>query len=1029
MAGRSNLTTRTLTFLYTDIEGSTRLWEQHPGIVEITMARHDQILRDAIEAHGGEVFRTVGDGLCAVFENASNSVSAALQAQRAFQIGDWQEIRTLRVRMAIHTGEVEARDGDYFGGSLNRMGRLLAVTNGGQIVLSQATQLLVLGALPPGADLLDLGEIRLRDLSYPEHVFQLLHPDLIADFPPLASLQNHPNNLPTQPGELIGREAELDEIENRLKTDSVRLLTLTGPGGTGKTRLALQAAADLIDRFPDGVYFVDLAPIRDPEAFYPAIARTIKLRESGDRPLVEALIERLKTRRMLLLLDNFEQVTAAGLKTVELLRYCPNLKLLATSREALRVRDEHVFPVPPMAMPKVDLAATPVDELAQYGAVQLFIERAQAVKPGFQLTNENAAAVAEICSRLDGLPLAIELATARLNLFSPQALLERLGIRLKLLRGGARDLPVRQQTLRDTIDWSYQLLDLGEQRLFAVLSVFQGGSFEAVEGVTSEVRPLNETGMDILDGLASLVDKNLIRQVDEEGGEPRLQMLETIREYAAERLEEDSAFNSAANQAHAAYFADFTRGQRERLLSSDQRESALGVLNTDIDNVRTAWRYWLAERNLEQLGKFIDSLWQFYEARGWYHAMIDLTTGLLQVLSETQFTPARAQEELLLQTSLARALLAVKGYTPEVEQAFTRALELSQAVGEAPQQLPVLRGLTTFYVFRGEFEKSARIGEQILSLAETYDDANMRMEGNLLLGYSLAFLDNLKLGLDHLEKGLAYYDPNRQETLRFRLGNNPVVAGTTTSALLLWMLGFLDRSQQRIQKATDLARRLNHPYTIAYVHFHSGLLHLWRREGEQALSCAETVLDIARKHDFQLWNAVGMCLYGAGLAGREQAEEGLEYIRQGMIIYQGLKTPPVFWPNLILIRAGVCGQVGQPDEGLALLEQALNIPVVGMTGVFSVEMYRLKGELLLIQSAENAPEAETWFQRALEVARKLQAPMFELQAALSLSRLWRSQGKEEQARVLLDSVYRQFSEGFTTANLKEAQEFLSRPSD
>jgi adenylate cyclase len=489
-------------------------------------------------------------------------------------------------------------------------------------------------------------------------------------------------------------------------------------------------------------------------------------------------------------------------------------------------------------------------------------------------------------------------------------------------------------------------------------------------------------------------------------------------------LEEDSAFNSAANQAHAAYFADFTRGQRERLLSSDQQEAALSVLNTDIDNVRTAWRYWLAERNLEQLGKFIDCLWQFYEARGWYHAMIDLTTGLLTVLSETQSTPERAQEELLLQTSLARALLVVKGYTPEVEQAFSRALELSKAVGEASKQLSVLRGLSTYYVFLGEFEKSVLIGEQILALADAYDDSNMRLAGHLLLGYSLAFLDNLKSGLDHLEKALAYYDPNRQETHRFRLGSNPVVAGTTTSALLLWMLGFPDRSLQRIHEANDLARRLNYPYSIAYVHFHSGLLHLWRREGEQTLRCAQTLLEVANKHDFQIWNAVGMCLYGAGLAGTEQAEEGLKCIRQGMIIYQGLKTPPVFWPNLVMIQASVCGQVGLLEEGLVLLDQGLNTSVVGMRGVFAVEMYRLKGELLLAQSAANAPEAETWFQRALEVARKLQSPMFELRAALSLCRLWSGQGNPEQARVLLDSVYRQFSEGFTTADLKEAQELL-----
>ncbi|MGA9577878.1 MAG: AAA family ATPase [Terrimicrobiaceae bacterium] len=321
-----------------------------------------------------------------------------------------------------------------------------------------------------------------------------------------------------------------------LMRENVRLVTLTGPGGTGKTRLALQAAADLIDRFEDGVFFVDLAPIREPESVLAAIARTVGLRETSDRPLLDKLNEELRDRMMLLLLDNFEQVTAAAPQVGELLRDCRQLKLLVTSREVLRVRGEHVFPVPRLALPKADLKQPSIEQLTHCEAIRLFIERAQAVKPDFELTNETASAVAEICLRLDGLPLAIELATARISLFSPQALLERLGSRLKLLRGGARDLPVRQQTLRDTIDWSYELLDSGEQRLFALLSVFRGCTFAAVEVVASGMKRLDETGVDILDGLTSLVDKSLIRRADQGTGEPRLLMLETIREYAAERF-------------------------------------------------------------------------------------------------------------------------------------------------------------------------------------------------------------------------------------------------------------------------------------------------------------------------------------------------------------------------------------------------------------------------------------------------------------------------------------------------------------
>ncbi|HLA99049.1 MAG TPA: AAA family ATPase, partial [Anaerolineales bacterium] len=724
--------------------------------------------------------------------------------------------------------------------------------------------------LPVGASLRDLGEHRLKDLVHSEHVYQLIHPDLPADFPPLKSLNIFPNNLPVQLTSFIGRQAEVKAVKDLLMRENVPLVTLTGPGGTGKTRLALQAATDLIDRFEDGVFFVDLASIGEPESVLAAIARAVGLRETSDRPLLDELKGHLRAQMMLLLLDNFEQVTAAASKMVELLRDCPQLKLLVTSREALHVRGEHVFLVPPLALPKADLKQLSIEQLTQYEAVRLFIERALAVKPGFEVTNENAPAVAEICLRLDGLPLAIELATARINLFSPQSLLERLGSRLKLLRGGARDLPVRQQTLRDTIDWSYELLDPGEQRLFALLSVFPSCTFEAVEAVASGIKSLDETGVDILDGLASLVDKNLIRQVDQGTGEPRLLMLETIREYAAERLEEDPEFSAAARRAHATYFADFTQRKWERLTGYG-REAALEEMESDIENVQTAWHYWVAEGNLEQLRKLTDCLWLLYDARGWYHAMVDSTGDLLNVLASTPSTPERAQQEIMLRISLARALMAIKGCTQEVEEAYTRALELCQGQGEIPQLFPVLRGLSSFYIYVGDFEKGARMGEQILSLAERHDDASMRVEGHLVLGYNLAFLSDLSLGLDHLEKGIANYDPDQDRSRRFRLGNNPGVACFTTSALVLWMLGFPDRALERANDAVALAKRLNHPFSLAYALFHTGLLHLWRREAELVQGRAQAVLDIAEKHEFQIWRAVATCLHGAALAGMGRA--------------------------------------------------------------------------------------------------------------------------------------------------------------
>jgi predicted ATPase/class 3 adenylate cyclase len=1025
MAAFSSGSSQILTFLYTDIEGSTRLWEQYPESIEKALSNHDKILRGAVEGHGGSIFRTVGDGICAVFVNASNAVAAALDAQLALQAEPWGEPGALRVRMAIHTGEVEAQGRDFTGSSLNRIGRLLGVTHGGQTLLSHATQLIVRDTLPVGVGLLDLGEIRFRDLSLPENVFQLIHPELPGDFPSLASLDNRPNNLPTQPTTLIGREKELAEILNRLTSDEVRMLTLTGPGGTGKTRLGLQAAADLIDRFEHGVYFIDLASIRDPEAVLPAIARTLGVREASYRPVLEELREQLQAREMLLLLDNFEQVTAAAPKVVELLQACPHMKMLVTSREPLRVRAEYIFPVPPLTLPATGLKQPPIEQLTQYESVRLFIERAQAVKPDFSVTNENAPAVAEICARLDGLPLAIELAASRIRLFTPQALLERLGSRLRLLKGGARDLPARQQTLRDTIGWSYDLLDSAVQQLFVLLSVFTGGcTFESVEAVAGMVAGLEEIGLDTIDGLASLVDKSLVRQLENADGEPRFVMLETIREYAAERLAEDPEFSADARRAYATYFAGFARRQWEHL-AGESLEATLEELESEVENVHSAWHYWVAEKDFEQLGNFIDSLWLLYDTRGWYRATIDLTSDLLEVLSSTPSTAERARQEIMLQTSLASALLITKGYmSTEVEQAYTRALQLIEQQGKTPQLFPVLRGLSRYYGYRGEFEKAIWAGEQILDLAEKLDDPDMRVAGHLVLGTNLTFSRDVSLGLSHLEKGIEYYVPDQHRSRRFRFGSDPGVACSITSALILWMLGSPDTAIQRANDAIELAKRIYHPFSIAYATFHTGLIYLWTRQAGLAEEYAQSLREIAEEYDFEIWRAIAACLHGAALVGLSRVEEGLDQIRWGMESYRGLKTPPVFWSLLLFNQAEAYLQAGRPQDGLDLFVEAMDSVDPSDEGVLLAEFLRLRGDLLLAVSKEHAAEAEVLFHQALNLAQGQQARMLALRTATRLCRLWREQGKLEEGRQLLGEVYQGFTEGFNLADLEEARAHL-----
>jgi predicted ATPase len=840
-------------------------------------------------------------------------------------------------------------------------------------------------------------------------------------------LSAFPNNLPVQLTSFIGRQVELKTMKELLMQQSVRLITLIGPGGTGKTRLSLQTAADLVDHFQDGVFFVDLAPIREPESVLAALARTVGLRETSDQPLLHELKSYLRERRMLLILDNFEQVTAAAGEVVELLGHCPDLQILVTSREALHVRGEQVFPVPPLGLPGPDLKQPTLEQLTQYEAVRLFIERAQAIKPDFQVTNENAPAVAEICFRLDGLPLAIELATARIRLFSPQALLERIGSPLNLLRGGPRDLPTRQQTLRDTIKWSYELLDPGEQRLFALLSVFPNCTFEAVEAVTANIRHLNGRELEVLDGLASLVDKSLIRQEDQEAREPRLLMLETIREYAAERLEEEPEFRAATRRSHATYFADFALSQGERLTGAE-REAALDEMESDLENVQTAWRYWVADGNLEQLQKIIDSLWRLYDVRAWYHAMVGLTEDLLKVLAANPSAAERAQQEITLQISLARALLATRGYTAEVERAYARALELCERAGEIPELFPVLRGFASFYILRTEYQKAMQLGERMLHLAEQRGDTDMQVEGHMILGYNLAFVEDIRVGLEHLEKAMALYDPERPRVRKLGLGSNPGVIIRTVSSLFLWMLGYPDRARQRADEAITLAQKLNHPYTLAYTLFHNGLLHIWLRNPEAAHERGQAVLNLAEEHGFHIWSAIGTCLRGAALVNMGSIEMGLALVEKGIDAYRGLKTPPVFWPLLLYLCAGAYGAASRPEKGLVLLKEAIEFETAGSSKALLSEFLILQGELLMLLSSGNTAEAVLCFQQAVEVARAGHATMLELRAALRLSRLWQKQGKKEQAQKVLSEAYAKMTEGFNAPDLEEAQALLAELS-
>ncbi len=583
----SDLPTGTVTFLFTDLEGSTRLWEQQPEAMKGALARHDALLTTAVEAHDGRVVKSTGDGLHAVFATADAAIAAAVAGQQALRAASFEPIDAIRVRMGLHTGVAEQRAGDYFGPVLNRAARLMAVAHPGQVLCSQPTADLVLDSGDPAMGFTELGRHRLRDLTRPEIVFQVTHPDIPADFPPLRTLDAFPGNLPIERTTLIGRADELARLGRALETH--RLVTLTGVGGVGKTRLALQLAADVLDNFPDGAWLVALATIRDPDLVPSAVATAMEIAERPGRPLHETVRDTIGTRQLLIVLDNCEHLLDPTARLVdELLDTCPAIRIVATSREAFGVEGEQVWPTPSLRLPGGEAPAS-LEELAQADAVALFVERARAVQPDFQLSADNAAAVVGLCRRLDGIPLAIELAAARVSALGPRDILDRIDQRFLLLTGGSRTALERHQTLQAAVDWSYELLDEDERRLFERLSVFVGGF--TLEAAVAGAADDDQHEVEVLDMLSRLVGKSMVI-ADRSGESVRYQLLETLRQYGRDRLAA-SGDATRIRARHSEYFLAYAETVQAALMSPDQA-LAWDRLNLETGNIRSTFN-WLLE--------------------------------------------------------------------------------------------------------------------------------------------------------------------------------------------------------------------------------------------------------------------------------------------------------------------------------------------------------------------------------------------------------------------------------------------------
>jgi predicted ATPase/class 3 adenylate cyclase len=639
-SGRRRMPSGVITLLFSDIEGSTSLLYELGDLFSAMISRHHELLRSIFARHDGVEVSNAGDGFFFVFALASQAVAAAVEAQRALHSEPWPKGIQLRVRMGLHTGEPKVtEDENYAGLDVHRAARISAAANGGQVLLSADTREHLVQEGYPSLVLRDTGSHRLKDLIYPEHLFELAIPGVPEVLAPIRSLSNRPNNLPAQPTAFVGRTREVSEICRLLLRDDTRMVTLTGPGGTGKTRLSLEVARSLLDSFPAGVFQVPLAPVTNPAIVPQTIAQSLGIPELPTRPVIETLKTILSSRKMLIVLDNLEQVLGCAPMVAELLSGCPLLKVLVTSRETLKIRFEREYPVPALQLPAAGVAQQDPAVLAECESVRLFVDRVRDFKPDFELSRETAPVVAAICTRLEGMPLAIELTAPRMGLLTPQALLNRLNDRLGFLKGGAKDLAQRHQTLRAAIDWSYNLLEEPDRALFRQAAVFVGGfSVESAEAVCG----MDTAVPDLLGGLASLADKSLLKRGEVEG-ELRLSMMETIREYALEQLRVTPGY-SAVRALHAMHFVRLAEELAPGLMGKDQRRF-VGRMLTEADNIRAALTWALEQPTAEVTSRLMHALLWLWIPKGMF---AEGKAWVARALEQTRRTGSRSLERAMV---------------------------------------------------------------------------------------------------------------------------------------------------------------------------------------------------------------------------------------------------------------------------------------------------------------------------------------------------------------------------------------------
>ena len=753
------------------------------------VARHDELLRAAAAKHNGSVFKTVGDAFCVAFARPQDAVAAAIDAQLALRAEDFSSVGGMRVRMAIHTGAAEERDGDYYGPPVNRVARLLAVGHGGQVLISQASTDLLYGSMPEHAGVRDLGQHRLRDLVRPEQVHQLVAPGLEEIFPSLRSLEALPNNLPRHATVFVGREHELHELKALLTRS--QLVTLVGTGGVGKTRVAVQVAADLLDAFGDGVWFVDLAQVGTQDALLGAVAAVFDLQLQPDRNPLDDICLYLKNKRLLLILDNCEHIVTETARVVAaLVKNCPNVVVLATSREVLNVGGEHVYRVPSLTLPPAD-AMLSADAALEHEAVALFVARAAALNTRFVLSDDNAPVVADICRRLDGIALAIELAAARVSILNLKQLAQRLDERFRLLTGGDRTALPRQQTMRAAIDWSYDLLTEPERAVFRRLTVFQGGwTLEAASAVCSD-DAIDE--FQILDIVSSLVNKSLIT-VDADAETQRYRLLESLRQYGLERLQQHGELDATARH-HARFFAEYARQVAERWKALPAL-AWLALVEAELDNMRAAMRWSLDQGADRALGsRIVESLWPYWMG----HAKLE---GRHRLEAARASVTPESDPHLSIGIDLALTRLQIGSAEDEAYEAtLARAVAAARRLGDDKILARALfyeaEGLASG---RGSLDEATPILIEALAAARRAHDSYRETASLQELAKVYTATKRFELAREHFASATRYYTK--------RGADRNWIIMLLDQAALEKATGDLPRAIGRTEEALEMARSL-----------------------------------------------------------------------------------------------------------------------------------------------------------------------------------------------------------------------------